>query len=287
MSAPPASEAPASVAESAEWRVIEAREGSVAEYLRELWRYREIFSLLVWRDVKVRYKQTILGMGWAVFQPIAGTIVFALFFGAFAGLDRRAGSVPYVLYVFAGLTVWLFFATSVTTGVGALVSSAPLVSKVYFPRALIPLAGLGVAAVDFASSLAVLAPVVLVAGPSWAHLWAVPVAVGGAVIAAAGVTLLFAAVSVRYRDFRFVFPFFLQLWLFATPVVYPPSTVPERWRWVLAVNPLAGPVETFRWSLLGSPLPADILWGFVVGLAVFVAGALAFKAVERRMADLL
>jgi homopolymeric O-antigen transport system permease protein len=287
VSAPAVADPARDAADSSGWSVIDPSGGGAAAHLRELWRYRGIFVLLVWRDVKVRYKQTVLGMAWAVLQPLAGTLVFALFFGAFAGLDRGVGGPRYALYVFSGLLVWLLFANSVTTGVGALVSSAPLVSKVYFPRAVIPLAGLGVAAIDFAVSLALLVPVLVWTGIPWSRLWAAPLAVGAVALAAAGVTLLFAAVAVRFRDFRFVFPFFLQLWMFATPVVYPPSSVPERWRWVLSVNPLAGPIEAFRWSVLGSPLAPDLLWGFLGAALAFVAGAFAFRTVERKLADLL
>jgi lipopolysaccharide transport system permease protein len=259
-----------------------------ATTLRDAWVRRQLLSFLVWRDLKVRYKQTILGVAWAVIQPLASMVVFSVIFGRLAGVP--SDGVPYPLFAFTALVPWTYFATATSQGSNALVASQALVSKVYFPRALIPLAAAITPLVDAFVALTMLA--VLVAW--WGHvpglpvLW-LPVFMLWALVFTVGVCLFLAALNVVYRDVRYALPFVMQLWLFATPVVYPASLLPEPWRWLYAINPMVSVVEGFRWSLLGT---AALEWqmvatSVVATTVVLCAGMRYFHRLESTFADVI
>jgi lipopolysaccharide transport system permease protein len=255
----------------------------------EIWRFRELLYFLVWRDVKVRYKQTALGAAWAVLQPVATMLVFSLFFGRLAGLETKTGSVPYPVFVFAGLLPWMFFANCIGASSSSLVGSSNLITKVYFPRLIIPFAAVGAGLVDLAVSLLALLLLMLWYGIGLSpQLLLAPLFVVGIVLAAAGVGTLLSALTVAYRDFRYVVPFMVQLWMFVTPVIYPASLVPERWRWVLSLNPMSGLIEGFRGAFLGGRLDwPHIGISLAVAVALFLAGASYFRKVEERFADII
>jgi lipopolysaccharide transport system permease protein len=254
---------------------------------RELWSYRELLLLLAWRDISVRYKQTVLGVAWALLQPITTIVVFSVFFGRLAGLREHTGGIPYPIYVCAGLLPWTFFSNAVGVGGVSMIAHVHLVKKVYFPRLLIPFAAVGVALVDFAVSLAVLLGLMAfyrVSPTPQLALAVVPVL--GLLLAAAGVASFTAAATAEYRDVRYVVPFVLQLWLFVTPVIYPVSLVPPDWRFLLFVNPLTGLIEAFRAAFLGLPFawPAALA-SLALAVGAFLLGCAYFRLVERRLAD--
>jgi lipopolysaccharide transport system permease protein len=262
--------------------------------LAELWAYRELLYFLVWRDVKVRYKQTVLGAAWAILQPLLTAVVFTLFFGRLAGIP--SDGMPYPLFSYVGLLAWTFFAQGLTQSSASVVGSAQLITKVYFPRLVIPVAAVLSGFVD----LAVAFPVVFVmmwhygVWPGLAVLVLPCLALLG-LVAAVGVGLWLSALNVKYRDVRYVVPFLVQIWLFVTPVIYPASTVAaylKRWgipAWILGLNPMAGVVEGFRWALLGAPTgPGPLIASSAVtGLVLLVSGTLYFRSVERSFADVV
>jgi lipopolysaccharide transport system permease protein len=237
--------------------------------------------------VKVRYKQTVLGFAWAIIQPVMMMVVFSIFFGRLAQMP--SDGLPYPIFVYAALLPWTFFANAVTASGNSVVASANLVSKVYFPRLIIPLASIGAGLVDFAISACVLLLLMVWYGIGWTvNLLMVPLLVVGVMFTALGVGTLLSALTVAYRDFRYVVPFMIQLWLFATPVVYPASLVPVEWRWLLYLNPMAGIVEGFRSAFLGNSLDFTAI-GISLGVAVllFFLGVVYFEKVERRFADII
>ena len=256
--------------------------------LAELREYRELLFFFVWRDVKVRYKQTVLGAAWAVIQPLMTTFVFTILFGRFGGMSKQV-SGSYALHVFAGMMPWTFFANAVTLAGNSLIGSSHLITKVYFPRILIPLSAIASGLVDFAVSFAVLA-VLLAAyhvAPTW-RLAAVPLFVAGTVAAAAGAGIIFAALIVTYRDVRYVMTFVMQIWLFGTPVLYTLDIIPAKWHALYALNPMVGMIAGFRMSVLGGPFPARvILISSISALVLFAAGVRYFLQVERRFADVI
>lgn len=256
--------------------------------IAELWRFRELLLFLVWRDVIVRYKQTILGAAWAVLQPALTTLMFTIFFGRLAGIDQRVQG-SYALYVFVAMQPWTFFANAVNQAANSLVGSSHLISKVYFPRLLVPLASIGSGLIDFAVGFAmtVVLMVVYRVHPSPAILL-VPVLLLLTLFIAAGAGILFSALIVAYRDFRYVVGFLVQLWFFATPVAYPLGIVPEKWQVLYSLNPMVGIVAGFRWAVLGTPFPAPALAVSVIsGLMILVIGVRYFLGVERRFADII
>jgi homopolymeric O-antigen transport system permease protein len=256
--------------------------------LAELWEYRELLFFFVWRDVKVRYKQTVLGALWAIIQPLTTTFAFVILFGRLGGMARHVDG-PYTLHVFAGMLPWTFFANAVTLAANSLVGSGHLISKVYFPRLLVPLAAIASGLIDFAISFAVLLIMMAVYGvaPSWSLL-AAPLFVLGTIVAAAGAGILFAALVVTFRDVRYIITFALQLWLFASPVLYSIEMIPPRWRLLYAINPMAGLVSGFRASVVGGPAPVDvILVSSVSATLLCLAGVRYFVQVERRFADVI
>jgi lipopolysaccharide transport system permease protein len=270
-------------------QVIEASRGGLDINWKEIWRYRELLYFLTWRDIKIRYKQTVLGAAWALLQPVMTMVVFTIFFGRLAGLDQKTGGIPYPIYSYAGLLPWTFFANAVSTGGNSVVGSANLLTKVFFPRLIIPLAAVGAGLVDLGIAFGVLFALMAYYGIalSW-HLALAPLLLLGTIMAAVGVGTFFAALTVAYRDFRYIVPFLTQLWMFATPVIYPSTVVPERWRELFSLNPMAGLIEGFRSAFLGRPVEwPHILLSLAVSIALFLAGAAYFRKVERRFADII
>ena len=256
--------------------------------LAELWEYRELLFFFVWRDVKVRYKQTVLGALWAVIQPLTTTFAFAILFGRLGGMAKHVDG-PYALHVFVGMLPWTFFANAVTAASNSLVGSGHLISKVYFPRLIVPVAAIASGLVDFAISFLVLLLMMAIYGvaPS-ASMLAMPLFLLGTIVTAAGAGILFAAAIVTYRDVRYLVTFIVQLWLFATPVLYPITMIPARWRLLYAVNPMAGMIAGFRASVLGGPAPLDVILVSSISAAVlFTAAVRYFVQVERRFADVI
>jgi len=269
--------------------VIERRAGWQLIDWKELWRFRELLVILTWRDIKVRYKQTVLGAAWAVLQPFATMVVFSLFFGRVAELP--AGGVPYPLFVFAGLLAWFFFANAVTSASQSVVGNQALVTKVYFPRLLIPLSAVGTTLVDFAIGFGVLLAMMLYYGvaPGWG-LALVPVLALGLGVAAFGVGTLLSALTVAYRDFRYVVPFLVQLWMFATPTVYMNAAGvvgPAGQAW-LPLNPAYGLIGNFRAAVLGGEQNLySLAVSGMVSLVLLVVGCMYFRRVERTFADVI
>lgn len=261
------------------WRAID---------VRELWRYRELLYFLAWRDVKVRYKQTVLGAAWAVIQPIMTMVVFTIFFGKLGRMEEQS-TVAYPIFVYAALLPWQFFATSVNQGGQSLITGANLISKVYFPRLIIPFSTLGAPLVDLAISFCVYALLMLWYGvPLTVSAFALPLCVCGMVLTTVGVATFLSALTVAYRDFRYVVPFMVQIWMFASPVAYSFEKIPAQWQLIYAVNPMAGIISGYRSALLGQRFH----WGAItmslgVSLTVFVAGTVYFRRVERRFADIV
>jgi len=255
--------------------------------LRELWRYRELGGFLALRDLKVRYKQAVFGAAWAVFQPLAGVVVFTLVFRRLAKVP--SDGIPYPLFVFAGLAVWSYHASSVTRATQSLVGNAPLVTKVYFPRQLVPLAAVLPGLVDLALSLLMLGMLLVVyqTAPSWAVL-TLPLWLVALVATTLGVGLWLSALNVQYRDINHAITLFIQLWLFVSPVAYPSSMVEGGWRLLYALNPMAGVIDAFRWALVRGPRPGlTLLISLAVTAVILVSGVLYFQRTERRFADVI
>ncbi|GAC1313612.1 MAG: ABC transporter permease [Chloroflexota bacterium] len=267
--------------------VIAASSGWRALDLRELWRFRELVYFLALRDIKVRYKQTALGVAWVVLQPLLAMGIFSIVFGA-RGLTTDG--VPYPLFVLSGLVPWFYFANATSGASGSIVGNTQLISKVYFPRLAIPLAAVLGNLVDFAIGLvlAVMLGVVL-GGTLGPQLVALPVLVLIVVLTALGVSVWLSALDVQYRDVRYAVPFLIQVWLFATPVIYGAGDVPPAWRPILALNPMTGVIAAFRWSLLGQGDPPLAALGTSVALVVvlLLTGLLYFRRMERTFADVI
>jgi lipopolysaccharide transport system permease protein len=269
--------------------VIRPPQGWHLVNVRDLWRYRELLFFLVWRDVKIRYKQTVLGVAWAVLQPLMMMAVFTVFFGRLAGLP--SGDVPYPLFVLAGVLPWMFFSTALASAGQSVVTNERLITKIYFPRLAVPFAAVGAATVDFVIACGLL--LIVMAGygvaPGWTVLFA-PVIFLFIAIAGLGFGTLLAALNVKYRDFRYVIPFMVQFWMFATPTVYmqPPADAGGNLHALLNLNPLTGLIASFRAACLGLPIP----WGqFGLSAAfvtvVFAAACLYFRKAEDEFADII
>jgi lipopolysaccharide transport system permease protein len=260
----------------------------VSLQLDELWRYRELLYFLVWRDVKVRYKQTVLGAAWAVIQPFMTMLVFSLFFGRLAGIP--SDGIPYPIFSYAALVPWTFFAAGLAQSADSLVGSANLLKKVYFPRLAIPIAAVLSGGVDFCIAFLVLLGLMLYYGivPTMAVVW-LPCFVLLALVSALGTGLWLSAMNVKFRDVRYVVPFLIQFWLFATPIAYPSSLLHEPWRTLYGLNPMAGVVEGFRWALLGSGGGPGGMFvtSSLAAVLILVSGAFYFRRMERTFADLV
>jgi lipopolysaccharide transport system permease protein len=267
--------------------VIEPSRGWRALDLRELWRFRELVFFLALRDVKVRYKQTALGVAWVLLQPLLAMGIFSIVFGS-RGLTTDG--VPYPLFVVSALVPWFYFSNATSGASGSIVGNTQLISKVYFPRLAIPLAAVLANLVDLSIGLVLELVLLAVFGVAFGwQLLAVPLLVGLVVLTALGVSVWLSALDVQYRDVRYAVPFFIQVWLFATPVIYSAGDVPERWRPLLWLNPMTGIIEAFRWSLLGQGDPpiAALLRTAVIVIALLGTGLLYFRRMERTFADVI
>lgn len=256
--------------------------------LRDVWDYRELLVFLIWRDIKVRYKQTALGAGWAVIQPFMMMVVFSIFLGHLAKVP--SDGVPYPLFVFAGLVPWTFFAQALGGASNSLVGNANLISKVYFPRLIMPFSTAASFLVDLLIALGLLGAIMAWYGRTpTVQILLLPPLVLLALVAALAVGIWLSALNVRYRDVRYAVPFLVQLWMFATPVAYAASLVPDRWRWVYAINPMTGVVEGFRWALIdtGSAPGLVLVVSAAATVALLVSGLFYFRRVERTFADVI
>jgi lipopolysaccharide transport system permease protein len=255
--------------------------------LRDLWAHRDLFYFLAWRDVKVRYKQTALGVTWAVLQPFLSMVVFTVLFGHLAHVP--SDGEPYAIFVYAGLLVWNFFSTAVTSASNSVVGNAALITKVYFPRLVIPAAAVGAAVVDFAIASAILLAMMLYYGVpiTWGALMFFPLAVLTALTAMA-VGFWAAAVNVKYRDVRYALPFLINICMYATPVIYPVSFIPKNWRWVLMLNPLSGTVQGVRSAVFGKAFDwSGLVIASAITMAILVWAIYSFRRMEREFADII
>lgn len=257
-------------------------------HLSELWEYRELLYFLVWRDIKVRYKQTALGAAWAIIQPLFSMLIFSLFFGRLAKMP--SDGIPYPLFSLAALVPWTFFANGLNQSSNSLVASANLLKKVYFPRLVIPIATVLAGVVDFALSFVVLLGLMAFYGitPTINLLW-MPLFLLLALVTSLAVGLWMSALNVKYRDVRYIVPFVIQVWMFSTPIVYPSSLLPASWRTIYGLNPMVGVVEGFRWALLGT----NTVPGFMIAvsataaLLLLIGGAFYFRHMEKSFADIV
>jgi len=267
--------------------VIEPPKGLRNLDLKELWAYRELLWVLTLRDIKVRYKQTVLGFAWAVIQPVMLMVVFSIFFGRLAKMP--SDGYPYPVFVYAALLPWMFFSNAISSSAGSLIGSQHLVSKVYFPRLIIPLASVGSGLVDFVIAAGVLLVLMFVYEVAWSvNLLAAPILALAVIFTALGVGTLLSALTVAYRDFRYVVSFLVQFWMFATPVVYPASIVPEKWHWLINLNPMAGLIDGFRSAFLAKPFDMGAIGlSFSISVVIFLLGVGYFEKVERRFADII
>ena len=266
--------------------VIEPRPAWQALNLREFWSSRELLYFMIWRDVKVRYKQTALGVAWAVIQPLFTMLIFTIFFGRLAGIPSE--NVPYPVFAYSALLPWTFFSNAVTNSGNSLVGSSNLITKVYFPRMIIPAAAVGAGLVDFAIAFLVFVALMLYYGimPSWQIFMMLPMLLL-ATLLALGVGMWTSALNVKYRDIRYALPFLMQLWMFMSPIIYPVSLL-KRWQWVLAINPLTGIIEGFRAALLGRVFPwPSIAVSAVITLLTLLFAAYSFRRMEKRFADIV
>jgi lipopolysaccharide transport system permease protein len=268
--------------------VLKPRKGWQPIDFEEIWRGRELFGILVWRDITIRYKQTLLGGLWAVLQPLLAMLIFTIFFNRLGGI--RSDGIPYPLFAYSGLVLWTFFSNAVSISSNSLVGNQALVSKVYFPRIFIPLAGIVALVLDLFIGLVLLIVMTLyyLHGLSWTFLF-VPVFAFGALLAASGFGLFLSALNVSFRDVKYAVPFFVQMGLFVSPVIYPLSSVPPRYHIPLAiVNPMVGLISGFRRVALGERSEPLLTWvSFGMSVLVFVVGLLVFRSTERRFADVI
>ena len=255
--------------------------------IQELWANRELLKVLCERDIKVRYKQTVLGFAWALLQPLMMMIVFSVFFGHFAKIP--SDGLPYPIFVYAGLLPWTFFSTAVTNSSQSLVNSSHVISKVYFPRLIVPFAVVGASLVDFFIASCFLFVMMFYYGITLSgQLLLTPLFIACITVSALGVGTFLSSLTVTYRDFRFVVPFLVQCWMFATPIAFPISIVPEQWRWLVSLNPMTGLIGGFRSCFLGQPFDwPSVLIAFAASIGFFVVGVFYFKSVERRFADIV
>ena len=268
--------------------VIRPSQGWASLKLQELWEYRDLLYFLTWRDIKVRYKQTVLGASWAIIQPLFTMVVFSLFFGKLAKIP--SDGVPYPIFAFAALVPWTFFANGLSQSSNSLVGSSHLITKVYFPRLVIPISSVISGTLDFAISFLVLLGMIVFYGitPTGNMIW-LPFLLLLAFVTALGVGMWLSAMNVQFRDVRYVVPFLTQIWLFATPIAYPSSLLSEPWRTIYGINPMVGVVEGFRWALIGTDTaPGPIIAvSSLVALALLAGGALYFRRMEKSFADIV
>ena len=268
--------------------IVKPSKGWISLKLEELWEYRELLYFMAWRDIKVRYKQTVLGAAWAIIQPFFTMVVFSIFFGKLARVP--SDGLPYPIFAYAALVPWTFFANGLNMASNSLVGSANLIKKVYFPRLVVPISGVISGVVDFVLAFAVLLGMMLFYGilPTVNIMW-LPLFVLLIFITALGVGFWLSALNVQFRDVRYTVPFLTQFWLFATPIAYPSSLLSEPWRTLYGINPMVGVVEGFRWALLGADTaPGPIIAvSALVALAILVGGAFYFRRMEKTFADVV
>jgi lipopolysaccharide transport system permease protein len=266
--------------------VVQRSKGLFHLDLGAVWQYRELLYFLIWRDVKVRYKQTAIGAGWAIFQPLMTMVVFTAVFGNFAKIP--SDGLPYPIFVYTALLPWTYFAQAINRGGNSLVSNANLIRKTYFPRLIVPISGAVAPLVDFAIAFVILLAMMGWFGiaPTWGVL-ALPLFLLLALMTALAVALFCSALDVKYRDIGHALPFLVQLWLYASPVAYPVSLIPERWRLLYSLNPMVGVIEGFRWALLGKESPdfGVMAASTAMVMALFFGGIVYFKRTERTFAD--
>lgn len=266
---------------------IEPSKNGIGFLFKEMWLYRELLYFLTWRDIKIRYKQTVLGFAWAILQPVMQMIVFSLFFGKLAKMP--SDGIPYPIFSYAGLLPWQFFANAINVSTNSLVTNANMVTKVYFPRLFVPISSVISGLVDFAIAFVVLIFMMIYYKftPTMGTLM-LPLFLLLAFITAMGVSLWMSALNVKYRDIRYIVPFLVQFWLFATPVTYPSNLLSEPWRTLYGLNPMVGVVEGFRWALLGTKPPQGmILVSVVIAILMLVTGLMYFNRTEKTFADII
>jgi lipopolysaccharide transport system permease protein len=267
--------------------VIEPSKSWAPLNLPDLWTYRELLFFLTWRDIKVRYKQTALGVAWAVIQPVTTMIIFTLFFGRLAGVP--SDGIPYPIFAFSGLLLWTFLSNAITSSSSSLLGDSRLITKVYFPRMIIPCAAVGAGLVDLAIASVILAGLMAYYGVmiTWGVLL-LPLLILLVMLLALGIGMWMAALNVKYRDVRYALPFMIQLWMFASPIIYSSSMIGKRWRWLYSLNPLAGLIEAVRSSLFGRPMDwAALAVSAVITVALLIYSAYTFRRLEKSFADIL
>jgi lipopolysaccharide transport system permease protein len=267
--------------------VIKPPHGWTALNLRDLWNYRELIGFMTWRDIIVRYKQTLLGVLWAILRPVLTMVVFSLIFGGLAKLP--SDNIPYPIFSFAAILPWELFSKALSDASRSLVQNSSMITKIYFPRMILPLASVISGLVDFMIALIILIVMMLFyrITPT-SNIWMLPLFLILALATSLGVGLWLSAANVMYRDINYILPFITQLWLYITPVAYSNTLIPEQWQFVYALNPMAGVVQGFRWVLLGTEAPGNLIWVSVgVAVIVLVTGLFYFKRMERQFADLV
>lgn len=267
--------------------VLRARKGWQPIDFGELWRGRELFGYLVWRDISIRYKQTLLGGLWAILQPLLAMVIFTVFFNRLAGI--QGDGVPYPLFAYSGLVLWTFFANSISGSSNSLVGNQVLVSKVYFPRIFIPLATIGAIVLDLFVGFLLLVPMMIhYRWPPAITMIYMPIFILGTALAGSGIGLILSALNVRFRDVKYVVPYFTQIGMFVSPVIYPLRYVPAKYRLLLGLNPMTGMITGFRNSLLGQETNWDLVWTSLgVSSLLFITGLFIFRRMERRFADII
>ena len=267
--------------------VIEPSKSWVALNLRGLWQYRDLLYILTMRDIKVRYKQTLLGAAWAIIQPLFTMLIFTLFFGKLAGMP--SDGIPYPIFAYAGLLPWTFFSNAVTNSGNSLVGNSNLITKIYFPRMIIPMASVASGLLDFVIAFGLLVVLMFYYGVGLSiNLLILPVLLVLTSLLAIGVGMWMSALNVKYRDVRYALPFLVQLGMFASPIIYPLSLVPEKWRWLMALNPLAGQIEAYRSAFFGKPFDwLSLGVSAVLTFAVLVYSAYNFRRMEKSFADII
>lgn len=267
--------------------VIEATNRLIPLHLPDLWAYRELLYFLMWRDIKVRYKQTLLGAAWAILQPLVTMIIFAYFFGILAKVPTDG--IPYPVFIYTGLTLWTFFSNAVNAGANSLIGNSNLITKVYFPRLIIPSAAIGAGLVDFGIASLLLIGMLFYYHftMTWAYLMLLPL-LALTTLLSLGIGIWLSALNVRYRDVRYALPFFIQIWMFVSPIIYPSSLVPEDWRWVMMLNPLTGIIEAYKASLFGRDFNWFALaYSFGFTVVLFLFACYWFRRMERSFAEFI
>jgi lipopolysaccharide transport system permease protein len=267
--------------------IIEPSKSWMGLGLRDLWLYRELLYFLTWRDIKVRYKQTALGVAWAVIQPVFTMLVFTLFFGKFARVP--SDNIPYPIFAYAAALPWIFFSNAVISSSNSIVGNGNLITKVYFPRMIIPGAAVAAGIIDFAIAFIVLIGLMFYYKIEWTwKLLMLPVVMLLMILLALGVGMVLSALNAKYRDIRYALPFLIQLWMFITPIIYPSSIVPEKWRWFIGLNPMTGIIEGFRSSLFALSFKwSELIISGIITIIMLVCSVYIFKRMEKLFADIV